>query len=100
MAHPELDQLLKVALEFAQKMLKQHGEFYPFGASMGLDGKISMDGAATGQERPASQELLDLLSDSYSRRATAGELRTAAICADVRVPSRLRGEDGCSLGWS
>ena len=24
-------------------MLSQHGEFYPFGASLGLDGKISMD---------------------------------------------------------
>ena len=50
MAHPELDQLLNFALEFAQKMLKEHGEFYPFGASMGMDGKISMDGAG-GRDR-------------------------------------------------
>jgi hypothetical protein len=38
MAHPDLDQLLNVVLEFAKKMLNQHGEFYPFGASMHTDG--------------------------------------------------------------
>jgi hypothetical protein len=86
MAHPDLDQLLNVALEFAQKMLKQHGEFFPFGASMALDGKITMDGATTGKEKPPSQELLDLLSESYTERANKGELRAAAVCADVRVP--------------
>ena len=86
MAHPDLDQLLNVALEFAQKMLKEHGEFYPFGASMGTDGKITMDGAATGREHPPSKELLDLLSESYTQRASTGGLRAAAICADVRVP--------------
>ena len=86
MAHPDLDQLLNVALEFAQKMLSQHGEFYPFGASLGLDGKISMDGAATEKERPPSQALLDLLSESYAKSATAGELRAVAICSDVRLP--------------
>ena len=85
MAHPDLDRLLNVALEFAKKMLRQHGEFLPFGASMGLDGKITMDGATTGEEKPPSQELLDLLSESYAKRAKKGELRAAAVCADVRV---------------
>jgi hypothetical protein len=86
MAHPDLDQLLNVALEFAKKILKQNGEFYPFGASMDADGKITMDGATTGEERPPSQELLDLLAQSYANRANSGELRAAAVCADVRVP--------------
>jgi hypothetical protein len=86
LAHPELDQLLNVALEFAQKMLKEHGEFYPFGASMGMDGKISMDGTTTCREHPPSQDLLDLLPESYTQRANTGVLRAAAICADERVP--------------
>jgi hypothetical protein len=86
MAHPDLDQLLSFAIEFAKKMLQKHGEFYPFGASMGADGKITMDGAATGEEKPPSQELLDLLTRSYAKRANNGELRAAAVCAAVRVP--------------
>ena len=102
MAHPDLDQLLNVALEFAQKMLKQHREFFPFGASMALDGKITMDGATTGKKKPPSQELLDLLSESYTKRANAGELRAAAVCADVRVrllPPRQRRTQS-RLGWN
>jgi len=62
--HPDLDELLNVSLEFAKKMLKEHGEFYPFGASMGANGRITMDGATTGEEKPPSQELLDVLTAS------------------------------------
>jgi hypothetical protein len=80
-----LDQLLNVALEFAKKMRKQHGEFYPFGASMGADGNITMDGATTREEKPPSQELIDVLAASYATRSRTGELRAAALCADVRV---------------
>lgn len=100
MAHPELDQLLTVALEFAQKLLKEQGEFYPFGASMSADGKVCMDGVATDEEHPPSQELLDLLADSYSKRANSGELRAAALCADVRVPSpgSVEKTDAISVG--
>jgi hypothetical protein len=99
MAHPDLDRLLNVALEFAQKMLKEHGEFYPFGTSMDPDGKIIMDGATTGQEHPPSQELFDLLSESYAKRANTDELRAAAICADMRVqpPGSLQKTDAISV---
>jgi hypothetical protein len=100
MAHPDLDQLLNVALEFAQKMLRQYGEFYPFGTSMGIDGKIIMDGATTGREHPSSQELLDLLLNSYAKRVKTGELRATAICADVRVqpPGSVQKTDAISVG--
>jgi len=40
MAHPDLDQLLNAVLPFAQQMLSKHGEFFPFGASMTIDGEI------------------------------------------------------------
>ena len=53
---------------------------------MGADGNIAMDGATTGEEKPSSQELLGVLVASYSKRAHTGELRAAAVCADVRVP--------------
>jgi hypothetical protein len=45
-----------------------------------------MDGASSGGERPPSEELLDLLTESYAKRAITGDLRAAAVCADVRVP--------------
>jgi hypothetical protein len=100
MAHPELDQLLNSVLEFAKEMLRKHGEFFPFGSSMNLAGKVTMDGAHTGDEHPPSQELIDLLAQSYAQRAVTGELRAAAICADVRVvrPGKADKTDAISVG--
>jgi hypothetical protein len=59
-----------------------------------------MDGAATGEDRPPSQELIDFLSRAYAQRAAAGELRAAAICADVRVvpPGKVDKTDAISVG--
>lgn len=81
-------------------MLSKHGEFFPFGSSMDPASKISMDGAQTGDEHPPSQELIDLLAQSYAQRAEAGELRAAAICADVRVvpPGKSGKTDAISVG--
>jgi hypothetical protein len=38
MAHPDINELLKtpMGLPFAKQLLKQYGEFYPFGVSMAL----------------------------------------------------------------
>ena len=100
MAHPELDQLLDSVLTFAQQMLKVHGEFYPFGESLDVTGKRAMDGAHTGSEHPPSQELIDLLVQAYAHRARSGELRAAAVCADVRVvpPGKVGKTDAISVG--
>jgi hypothetical protein len=100
MAHPDLDQLLNSVLAFAQLLLSKHGEFFPFGSSMKLNGEIIMDGADTGGEHPPSQEVIDLLAQSYEQRAGKGELRAAAICADVRVvpPGKADKTDAISVG--
>jgi hypothetical protein len=100
MAHPELDHLLNSVLDFAKVMLSKHGEFFPFGSSMDLAGRITMDGAHTGNEHPPSQELIDLLTQYYAQRAETGELRAAAICADVRVvpPGKVDKSDAISVG--
>ena len=85
MAHPDLDQVLNGALEFAELMLSKHGALFPFGSSMNASGQIDMDRADTGGEHPPTQEVIDPLTQAYEQRAGAGELRAAAICADVRV---------------
>ncbi len=63
-------------------------------------GKIVMDSAHTGDEHPPAQELIDLLVQAYAQRAESGELRAAAICADVRVapPGKPDQTDAVSVG--
>lgn len=85
MAHPDLDEIANVLLDFARQMLAQHGEFFPFAASMQPDGQIAHIAADVGKERPRSQEVLDVLYGSLSAQAAQGEIRAAGVCVDVRT---------------
>lgn len=78
-----MDALLNAALPFAQQQLAKHGEFYPYGVALTTDGKVEMLAATTGEEHPASAELLDLLAKGVVSRL--GQFRAAAFVADVRV---------------
>ena len=81
----ELETLLDPLLDFAQDLLRKHGEFFPFGGTIDNDGQVALSAAHTGDERPPSQEVIDLLADGMRAQASAGQIRAAAICYDSRV---------------
>ena len=85
MAHPDLDELLTSLLPFAREMLAKRGEFFPFGACMKSDGTIEMVAAQTDSDQPPSQQLIDLIAETLRAKASAGEIRAAGICYDVRI---------------
>ncbi|HLY99183.1 MAG TPA: hypothetical protein VKT33_08985 [Candidatus Angelobacter sp.] len=86
MAHPDLDELLNALVPFAQKMLQERGEFYPFGASMQSDGTISLVSAnADGSEFPKSTDLIELMEMCLQKEAKSGKIKASGICMDVRV---------------
>jgi hypothetical protein len=85
MAHSDLDQLLNAVLPFAQQMLARHGEFFPFGSSMTTSGEVIANGAYDGDEQPPSQQVIELLTQAFRQEASAGKIRAAAICYDVRT---------------
>jgi hypothetical protein len=81
----ELDTLLDPLLRFAQEMLQKHGEFFPIGNVMALDGSVSMIGTDVGADRPPSAEVIDALVAGMRAKAAAGEIRAVGICYDVRI---------------
>ncbi len=85
MAHPDLEKLLNALLPFAQQMLAKHGEFFPFGATVNLEGAVAMANVFDGDEHPLAQTVVDELTEALKAQATAGEIRAAAICYDGRV---------------
>lgn len=85
MAHPDLDELLNMLIPFAQQMLAQDGEFFPFGSAMNAEGKIEAHAAFDGSEQPPSEQLIDLMTQGFREQAAAGKIRAAAICYDVRA---------------
>src|SRR5690348_576112 len=46
---------------FAQQMLRQHGEFYPFAATIDKDGAVAQVAGDIGSERPGSAEMIAFL---------------------------------------
>ena len=80
----ELDALLDPLLRFAQDMLRKQGEFFPFGGTITAEGQISLTAADTGDERPASQEVIELVASGMRTQAIAGQIRAAAVCYDSR----------------
>jgi hypothetical protein len=83
-AQEDLDALLELTLPFAQQQLAEHGEFFPFAAAVGADGAPRLIAADPGLgERPASTDVLDQLVSGL--REQAGDIRAAALVADVRV---------------
>jgi len=85
MQKQQLEGLLKVVVPFAETMLKKHGEFYPYGGTMGVDEKITCVGGYTGNEHPKSDEVIKLLKDSYRSEGAAGKIMACALVYDVRV---------------
>jgi hypothetical protein len=83
-AQEDLDALLELTLPFAQQQLAEHGEFFPFAAAVGADGTPRLIAADPGLgERPTSRDVLDQLVGGL--REQAGDIRAAALVADVRV---------------
>lgn len=80
----ELDLLLDPLLRFAQEMLRKQGEFLPFGGTITSEGQVSLTATDTGDERPPSQEVIELLASGMRAQATAGQIRAAAICYNAR----------------
>jgi hypothetical protein len=83
--HPDLDRLLAELLPFAERMLLQDGEFYPFANSMSLVGEIRDIAGWDGIEHPSSSDLIKLLVDGSQRQAEQGIIRACGLCPDVRV---------------
>jgi hypothetical protein len=95
----ECEELLNAVLPFAQQMLTKYREFYPFGSTMSIDGTISQTASSTGEERPASQPLIDLLERGFRDAAKRRQLKATAIVVDVRTipPGKKEKQDAVEV---
>lgn len=64
-------------------MVSEEGSFNPFGAMMHADGAIQWVAADSGDEFPASQELIDILSKTFKEMVGSSDIRAATICYDA-----------------
>ena len=83
-AQDDLDGLVGAALPFAEQMLDQHGEFFPYAVALDHAGEARMVGADPGGgEQPASADVLATLTEGL--REQRDGLRAVALVSDVRL---------------
>ncbi|HEY2462319.1 MAG TPA: hypothetical protein VGI16_16035 [Candidatus Acidoferrum sp.] len=84
----DCEKLLDALLPLAEEMLREYGEFYPYGGYMTLSGEIVHVGAKDEDtNHPKSKDLLHVLRDSFSEMARAGGCKATAVVFDVHVNS-------------
>ncbi len=86
----DLDALLDHLLTHAVERLEEEGDFHPFAAAIDEEGELRMVGMEPATDEPSPQEIVDQLVESLAAAAQRGEIRAAAVCANVTLP----GEDG------
>lgn len=79
----DLGRLADALLPFAQRMLCERGAFAPFGATMAVDGTISVQMAGGGAGDP--RRAIEAMADVFRRAACARGLRATGLCYDVRI---------------
>jgi hypothetical protein len=88
----EIQELLNFLLPFAERMLSQHGEFYPYAAALDSDGAVSAVGIDMHDDSPDVGELLIALHQGLRERAAEGAIRASGIAADVTLTDPDSGE--------
>lgn len=77
---------MNAVLPLAEKMLRQHGEFYPYGGYMKPDGTVVDVGADDPDtDRPKSRDLIYVLRSSFREMASTNQCKAVAIVFDVAV---------------
>jgi hypothetical protein len=84
-AKHESESLMNAALPFAERMLQQHGEFFPYGAALDSSGKVVSVAGYDGRETPPSADVIRLLRQAFVSGAKGGKYRATALVYDVRV---------------
>jgi len=83
-AQSDCEQLLGVLMPFAEQMLTEHGEFFPFGATMSPAGECALAAAMDGEEdQPESADLIEMMMHQFCAGAKAGEYMATAIVFDA-----------------
>jgi hypothetical protein len=84
-AKSECEVLLNEAMPLAERMLREHGEFYPYGYEMMTAGEVKQVVGYTGTDHPKSQTIIDLLIDGFKQDSAVHKIKATALVYDMLV---------------
>ena len=87
MAEPteEIQELLNFLLPHAERMLNEHGEFYPYAVALDSDGTMEAVTPDVETDDPDVGDVLVALHEGLREQAAEGAIRASAIAADVTL---------------
>jgi hypothetical protein len=89
----EIQEILNFLLPYAEQMLNEHGEFYPYAAALDSDGALNAVGADVDDDHsPDVGEVLLALHEGLREQAAEGAIRASGIAADVTLTDPDSGE--------
>jgi hypothetical protein len=96
----DCEALMNSALPFAEQMLTTHGEFFPFGAAMRIDGQLVSVAGYEGDENPRSTDVIRLIKAGFIQGAHRGQYKATAVLYDVRVKLPSTGDTSDAIAVS
>lgn len=84
-AKDDVEALMAALMPFAERMLTERGEFYPFAGGMKPNGEIVNVAGYDGREKPPSQDIINILKANLRADASVGTYKATAILYDVRI---------------
>jgi hypothetical protein len=89
----EIQELLNFLLPYAEQMLNEHGEFYPYAAALDSDGELNaVEADVDDDDSPDVGDVLLALHEGLRERAADGAIRATGIAADVTLTDPDSGE--------
>jgi len=86
------EELLGVLIPFAEQLLVEHGEFFPFAGRMAKDGQFNHVAGYAGEEQPPSDEIRRLIEAGLREQASRGECDLAIVITNVSLTDQETGD--------
>lgn len=85
----DIGKLLDHVLATARRMLEEHGDFDPFGASVSWSGELRTYGGPRGVEHEDRTRIYRLMRAGFAKDAAEGRVRAVAVVAIAAIPPEL-----------
>ena len=89
----DIQEIINYSHAFAEKMLREHKEFYPFSVAINNEGKLiycAYEDPET--DMPKSQKVIDELIKTHQKELNNNEIRAYGLTYDTRVSVNDEGD--------
>ena len=99
-AKEDCETLLNATFPHADQMLREHGEFFPYGGALAPSGEIVAVAGYDGRARPPSDDVIRLIKAAFVDGAKQGRYQATALIYDVRIAMPGAGEKSDAVAVS